>query len=84
MTAVTEKQELQTQVEENAMNVKEAAKVIGCAPTHVRYLIGRGLLIAKLVPNNAVSLRYEIDETEVMRYKNAPQLQGYPRGKKRA
>lgn len=65
------------------MKPADAAKVIGCTRNHVHYLIREGKIKAKGTMVPGVGVFYDITQAEVIRYKNKPQVRGFPRGKKR-
>lgn len=66
------------------MTPREAAKIIGCSPGHVRVLICDGRLKARQINTEWFPFyRYEITRHECERYRDEPQTQGWPRGQSR-
>lgn len=67
------------------MTASQAAKVIGCTVGQVRTLIRQGTLKAKRVQSPYVPKGhyYNITPKEVERYRDKPQLCGFPRGQSR-
>ena len=67
------------------MTPSEAASHIGCSPQQVRTLIRSGTLKANRVEskNNQHGFVYDVDWSEAERYRLMPQVQGFPRGRKR-
>jgi len=61
------------------MTPKQAAKQIGCSPSHVRHLVRSKKLKAtmKKIPGGFM---YNIPLCEVLRYANKKQRGGWPRG----
>lgn len=64
------------------MTPQKAAKIIGCSATQVRNLIRNGDIQAdpQKMPGG---FWYDIELSEVRRFKRIPQKQGFPRGQKR-
>lgn len=67
------------------MTPKEAAKIIGCSASYVRYLVFTGKIRAKrrLTHTNRYGHLLDISETEAERYKKIKHVRGWPRGKPR-
>lgn len=62
------------------MNAHEAAKLIGCTPAQVRWLIRKGKLRARRMPlldsnGKKFGYSYQITETEARRQRDKPQNQ---------
>jgi len=68
------------------VTLKEAAKIVGCSPQHLRYLIRTGKAKATTKaggPKNFVW--YEMTEREARRLRdNPPKARGVPRGSKKS
>jgi len=65
------------------MTTKEAAKLLGCSPQHVRTLIRQGRLKVKpaaLLRGFGYFKGYEVNRDSVEQYKNLPRGRGRPRG----
>ena len=64
------------------MTLKEAAALIGCSVRHVRLLCSKGILRARRrkAPGGYY---YVVDSASAIEYSQAPQRQGWQRGKKR-
>lgn len=65
------------------MTPAQAAKVIGCDVSNVRYLIRTGKLKAELVKTPVGSF-YNVNAQSVRRYRDKPQAGGWTRGQKRS
>ena len=70
------------------MNTREAARIIGCSPSHVRYLCRTRKLKAKKFPIKdgegvTVGYTYSIDKDQAKQYKRVKETVGWPRGKPR-
>lgn len=64
------------------MTTTEAAKIIGCSPQHVRYLVSRGWI--KATRRRAPGGYYnDITKEEAEKYRDTVQVRGFPRGQKR-
>lgn len=64
------------------MTPKEASKVIGCSPRHVRWLIKRGKIAAEVHPCLG-GFYYEVPDSEATRYRDYQPKGGFPRGRSR-
>lgn len=62
--------------------VSAAAATIGCSSSHVRHLIRTGKIRANLVKFGRMSC-YDVNESDVIRIRDTPQVKGYPRGRRR-
>ena len=67
------------------MTPRQAAERIGCSPQQVRTLIRNGTLRATKVKNPyGVGYYYQVNTSDVRRYRNRKQTVGYPRGRPRS
>lgn len=64
------------------VNTREAAAIIGCSPQQVRTLIRSGRLKATPV-HTPFGHYFELLRKDVEKYRDIPQLVGYPRGRRR-
>ncbi len=62
------------------MTVRQAAKVIGCSPSHVGHLIRAGKIEAEQYEMPG-GFYYDISQKEVERYRDKEQHGGWPRGR---
>ena len=64
------------------MTPREAAALIGCSPRHVKVLCNKGILKSRRhkMPGG---FYYRVDAESALEYSQAPQRQGWQRGKKR-
>lgn len=65
------------------MTPTEAAAIIGCHPSHVRWLCRQGKLRCEMVYLGNRLVGYNISLSEARRYRDNPDRVGYPIGKKR-
>lgn len=74
-------------MEETQLTAAEAAEIIGCSTSHVRYLIRTERLEATAVENPAQrgGKLYRISREEAERFRDTPssETRGWPRGKAR-
>jgi hypothetical protein len=69
------------------MTPAEAAKIIGCSPTHVRFLCRTGAITAKreesTSPVQGLPIHeYDVPKAEALRYRRKKFTRGKPRGSK--
>ena len=62
----------------------EAAKIIGCSPSHCRELLRTGKIPCKIIVVGDKRF-YDVTKADAMRFKRAPKTdqRGFPRGAKR-
>ena len=65
------------------MTTKQAAVVIGCNPSQVRYLIRSGTIKAKKKLITGGGYSYTITQREAERFRDTEQTGGWPRGQNR-